>query len=161
MGYYDTAQVCMNGHCITGTTSTDSNRLSDYCPNCGAKTITKCPHCSADIRGEYHVDGVGLFAYTPTAPKYCHNCGNAYPWTEAEINATADVIQLDNSLSEEEKQQLVNSLPDLISETPKTKIAILLFKKSLSVVGKVTREAVTQFITNIGCELVKKMLLGE
>lgn len=161
MGYYDTAQVCLNGHCITGTASTNPNRLSDFCPDCGAKTIMKCPICSTDIRGEYHVDGIGLFAYAPTAPKYCHNCGNAYPWTEAEINATADVIRLDNSLSEEEKQQLVNSLPDLISETPRTKVATILFKKSLFVVGKITKEAVLQFIVTAGCELAKKQLLGE
>ena len=79
-GVYRTAQICKNGHVITSNTN-NTARLSNFCPECKAETISSCPKCNTPIRGKYDVPGViSISSYTP--PKYCHHCGHPFPWTE-------------------------------------------------------------------------------
>lgn len=78
MGYYDVAQICMNGHVINESCKEYPQHNQNFCDKCGEKTITKCEGCGADIRGNYNEPGVLVFAPMIT-PKYCHNCGKMYP----------------------------------------------------------------------------------
>ena len=82
--WYDTAQVCLNGHLITSRAQTSPRLQKKRCPVCGELAITKCPGCGTPIRGHYHgweVNGVG-----PTAPPaHCHDCGTPYPWTQRRL----------------------------------------------------------------------------
>jgi hypothetical protein len=50
--WYDTAQVCLNGHAIKDTVIKHPEHNKDFCDRCGAKTITACQVCNASIRGE-------------------------------------------------------------------------------------------------------------
>ncbi len=59
-GRYDTAQICMNGHIINSMSKSHPEHNKEFCDKCGARTITKCPHCNTPIRGHYH-EPLGFF----------------------------------------------------------------------------------------------------
>ena len=81
MGHHDTAQVCLTGHVITENYHRSPSLRQDFCKQCGAKTITQCQSCKAEILGDYHVEGVFVIgAGEPDPPKHCHKCGKPYPW---------------------------------------------------------------------------------
>ncbi len=156
MGHYTVGQVCLNGHPITGDAS--SEFAQGYCSKCGSPTICKCQHCGKPIHGDHHEEGV-LFCppYAPDA--YCYNCGEPYPWTEKAINSVAACIYEDEALSQELAGKLVESLPDIASETPASNLAVLRFNKALSAVGKFTADSIRQFVIDFGCEFAKRSLL--
>lgn len=79
--YYDTMQVCAEGHQITAFAKTSPQRCESRCSRCGAATFTGCPKCNAPVRGHYHVDGVSCGFGTPI-PTHCYQCGDAYPWAD-------------------------------------------------------------------------------
>ena len=156
MGYYLTGQVCLNGHPITDDVS--SGLSQSFCSECGAKTITHCPNCKSPIHGKYEVPSVFDISFTYRPDAYCYNCGNPYPWTEAAIKNTILLIQEDEELSDSSKDSLVSSLPDVITETPGTNLAVVRMKKALKTAGKFTADALRQFAIDFGCELARKSL---
>ena len=68
------------------------------------------------------------------------------------------MIQEEEELSDSMKESLTSSLPDIISETPGTNLAIVRMKKALMSAGKFTAEALRQFVIDFGCELAVKSL---
>ena len=74
---FDTMLVCEKGHLLTARLKSNPHRFAKRCPNCGAQTISKCPKCNTDIRGAAPNAAMG----PSTPPRYCHECGEAYPWT--------------------------------------------------------------------------------
>lgn len=151
------AKICLNGHVHVETYPLTKD---EYCEICGAKLISKCPHCNSTIK-EWNYNGV-IVAGKPnyTRPMYCRTCGKPYPWTESALEATILMIQEDTELSALERQNLESSLPDIISETPKTNLAMIRVKKALLTAGKFTADAIRQFVIDFGCELAKSALLG-
>lgn len=143
---------------ITPSIELSPELKQDYCSTCGAKTITNCPCCKAPIRGRLYDDDAIIIAPHPKVDSYCPNCGNPYPWTESALKSTALLIQEEDELSEQLKASLVESLPDIITETPRTNLAVVRVKKCLASAGKFTADAVRQFAIDFGCELVKKSL---
>lgn len=147
--------VCLNGHTLV-----TSRRISrtEFCEKCGAKMIDRCQECGAPIR-EWDYHGVIVFG-TPKYERasYCKNCGKPYPWTQAAIKAAAELVAEEDELDEAQRGKLVSSLPDIITETPKTQVAVVRFKKALTTAGKFTAEGLRQFAIDFGCELAKKQL---
>lgn len=158
MGYYHTAQICLNGHLISSTIDVDVDFNQNFCLRCGAKTIKNCPSCNSPIRGEYDDEFCVIIKGEFPVPSYCPDCGNPYPWTEQAINSAKMLIMEEDDLSEQSKYNLVESLPSLIVETPSTVLATTRTKKALSSVGKFTADALRQFVIDFGCELAKKSL---
>lgn len=158
MGYYRTAQICLNGHCISDSVDAYPQHSQPFCSQCGAPTITSCPSCSAKIRGDYHEDGLAYLSAKYTVPAYCYNCGEPYPWTKAAIDSLVDLISEDEELNTLQQEILAKSLPDIVAETPKTKVATTRIKKALLSAGKFTAEAIREFVIDFGCELAKSML---
>ena len=79
--WQDVQQVCLNGHQVTDSLGTDPQYGRQHCQKCGARTITKCPACNADIPGTYHYEGVvGGFESEPV-PEFCAGCGAPFPWS--------------------------------------------------------------------------------
>lgn|SRR5574337_743231 len=156
MGYYKIAQICRNGH----VQSTDVERHSPgpRCEECGAEGITKCPHCAAPIHGYYHVEGVLAIGERFSPPKYCHNCGKPYPWTEVRLQALHELISEMEGVSAEEKQRLNGSRDDLIADTPRTEVAVTRFKKALARAGPEVAIAMKKILIEVGTEAVKKSL---
>lgn len=157
MGYYHTAQVCLNGHMINDNVDEHPESNQNFCSKCGAKTITACPSCNAKIRGDYEC-GVVVIGGLTSVDSYCYNCGAAYPWTEAALQNTTLLIMEEEELSEQLKQSIVTSLPDIITETPGTNLATVRIKKCLASAGRFTADALRQFVIDFGCELAKKSL---
>lgn len=157
MGFYHTAQVCLNGHLITDSADIYPESHNPYCTRCGAKTITSCPSCSAPIHGDYDC-GVVVMGSEPTVDAYCYNCGKPYPWTEVAIQSARETIMEDDSFTDAAKKSMVESLPDIICETPKTNLAVVRLKKGLSSARKFTADAIRQFVIDFGCELSIKLM---
>lgn len=151
------AAICTNGHINCDSLGDEYNSADKFCPECGAPVIMQCPHCNSFIRGAYIVN----FDCLDTLDKpdaYCFNCGEAYPWTDAALKNAILVLQEEADLSPELKESTSASLPDIITETPGTNLAIIRLKKCLSSAGKFTSDALRQFVIDFGCELAKRSL---
>lgn len=94
--------------------------LPNFCPDCGAKTLSKCQKCSSFIM--INTDSVHC------RPNYCTVCGEAFPWTSTAI-ATAKEYTDELNLSDEDKETLKSTFVELTRDTPKTQIAVSRFKK--------------------------------
>lgn len=154
MDGYRFAAVCKNGHCI--------NHLLDrtftnekFCDECGAEVLVVCPSCKVGIRGLHYSYSVAD-STRYIVPAYCYSCGSAFPWTESAIQCAAAIIEEEECFSSDEKQRLIAVLPDIISETPKTNLAISRFNRALATAGKFTVEGIRQFVIDFGCEFVKR-----
>ncbi len=153
MGYYHPAQICLNGHVINDSIDSHPELNENFCSKCGAKTITSCPACGAPLHGDFDC-GSFLNLEPPSADAYCYNCGAPYPWTESALKSTALLLQEEELLTDAVKETLIHELPDIISETPKTKLAVLHIQKYLPTIGRFTADALKQFIIDFGCEYV-------
>lgn len=157
--YYDVAQICLNGHVVNSMVVFLPQSNQKHCSECGAETIITCLDCKAPIRGYYHVPGViGFFGYSK--PSYCHNCGKPYPWTTSGLEAAWELADELENLSDEEKQQLKDSFPDLMRDTPKTVVAETRFKKIMKKAGTEAYDAMKFILIDIVSEAVKKSVFG-
>lgn len=158
MGYYLTAQACLNGHQITGDAS-KGEFTENFCSRCGAETLTQCPTCKANIRGYYH-DPEGMVLSIPSwdLPSYCVKCGKEFPWTATALQAAKDLTDEIEGLTDEERQKAKESFGDLISDTPKTSVAVVRTQKLLKKAGPVAGKALRDIIVSVASEAAKKAL---
>lgn len=158
MAQYDVALICLDGHIINLFARSSPEHNTKFCPECGEPTISQCPKCKADIRGEYGERGIGVLGYEFSYPRYCHNCGAPFPWTERRTEQLRSFIEELEKLSDEEKSKLSRSIPDIISETPGTSTAALRFKKAIAKIGKESGKLLTEIIVKVASECVKQQL---
>ena len=120
--------ICLNGHQLTD--GADWNKpVTGYCKKCGKKLIDSCLNCHSTIKGYYYVDGVTVIGrHSVYVPKYCEACGKPFPWTETSIKALENLLTL-SQLDQQEQNELREAIPDLVSDTPKTKLAAYKWKK--------------------------------
>ena len=127
MTKYETAQICLNGHIITDETGKGQSK--NFCTDCGEPTIVTCPNegCNKPILGArieydplYGASRIGL--YTP--PHFCHGCGSPYPLTVSVLKAAEELILLEESVEISIKENVIDTLPDLLEDTPRTQIGI-------------------------------------
>lgn len=155
MGFYHTAQICLNGHIINGFLDKYPEHNQNFCNACGAKTISQCPSCNADIRGAYEWDFASDDAKVPS---YCHNCGKPYPWTQIAIDSTKELILLNDSASDKEKEYLNNNVQSLLVDTPKTKVVATKFKIFLKTARKEIGTGLKDILVDIISESAKKII---
>ncbi len=158
MDFYHVAQICKNGHLVNSKFDTSPNLSQQYCPICGAQTITACPECGSPLHGEYEVDGIVAIGFQTNVDAYCYSCGKPYPWTKSALLSASAIIYEEENLSDELKQSMVDSLEDIITETPNTTLASVRMKRCIHSAGKFTADALRQFVIDFGCDLVKKTL---
>ncbi|WP_082547607.1 DUF2321 domain-containing protein [Rhodanobacter sp. Soil772] len=157
--YYDTAQICLNGHVVSTFASSQPQSSQKFCAKCGAETIMGCAGCNTAIRGYYHVPGViGFFEYSK--PAYCYGCGKPFPWTAASLEAASELVDDLPTLSHEEKQQLKESFPDLVRDTPRTAVAEGRFKRLTKKAGTEAVGAMRSILIDVVSEAVKKSIFG-
>lgn len=156
-GYYDTAQVCTNGHAVNASTHEFPQHNQSHCQACGAATTTACGACKAEIRGDYHVPGVfGASHYR--VPAFCHNCGAAYTWTEKRLAAAQALAEEIEDLGEADRAILTTSLDDLVRDTPNATVAAVRFKKIVSKSGAVVAQGFKDILIDVVSETVKKLV---
>ena len=158
MFFYCVAQVCKNGHLINDQANVHILVNKDFCPKCGAETITSCPACRATIQGAYKTDTTVIPRSNSSLDSFCYNCGKPYPWTQAALLAAAGLIYEEECIPDDLKDRTVDSLKDIIVETPQTTLAATRIKKCLLSAGNFTAEGIRQFVIDFGCELAKKTL---
>ena len=158
--WYDTAQVCINGHVINPRAETEPEHNKSYCSECGAETITSCPNCEAKIRGKLHS---GNYFTLPMleAPKFCWTCGSPYPWTVSRLKAAHDLANEIKGISKEERKLLNLSIDELVGDTPQTNVAIVRFRKMMSKVGPELCDTFKKILIEIMSEAVKKQIWGQ
>lgn len=157
--YFDVAQICRNGHVINSMARYYPTSNSPHCAQCGEPTLVTCPHCDTDIRGFYHVPGVIGFAQY-SAPGFCHQCGRPFPWTEASLAAAKELVDTFESLSADDRTSLQGALPDLVRDTPRTKVAEAKYRTIMKKVGKDAYDGLRSILIDIASEAVKKSLFG-
>lgn len=158
--WYDTAQICMNGHVITTSARDSHSRRADYCSECGEKTILACPACSKAIRGYYHIPGVIYSGKDYRPPAFCHSCGSRYPWTERKISALKQLAHDQKSLNRKERTLLEESLDDIVRNTPNAIASAERFKYLVAKAGKSAADAFRQLLVDIASEVVVKKIWG-
>lgn len=154
--WYDVMQVCLNGHKITEYAKSQSESRQNHCAECGERTLDACPGCGSSIRGYRHIGGVFHLNET-LVPKYCIDCGAAFPWQLESIeNLTA--ILGEGALSQQDMEEVQAALPDLVRETARTESASLKTKRILGKLGKPVYEVAIKVISDVASETAKKTM---
>jgi len=177
-GWYDTAQICANGHVINWMSISKPEYNKKFCYKCGAPTINNCPNCNAPIGGYYHEAHVAyeeldtmvneilnpppetILDYT-IPPSFCPGCGKPYPWTEAKLKAAKELTDMLEELSLEERDLLKKSIDDIVLDTPQTPVAVNRFKILVAKVGRVAAEQLRALVVDIASETAKKIILEQ
>ena len=160
-GYYDVAQICLNGHLITDRADSAPQHGQKHCDKCGAETTTACGKCKTDIRGDYHhpdIMVVGSEAMSP--PSFCHECGAPYPWTQAALSAARELAAELENLKPEERKALAGTLEDLVADTPRSSVAALRFKKLATKAGREAGQALRNILHGVATDAVRGMIWG-
>ena len=160
MGKFCTAQVCLNGHVATSAADRNPELKEQYCSQCGEPTLTKCNSCESPIRGDYHVDGVFSFGGVYLPPAFCHNCGEAFPWTERRIESAVELLQAGADLPSEELEQFRADLNELSKDGPRVQVAAIRFNKTMAKVGASLPSGVRTVIIDVVSEAAKKAIWG-
>lgn len=157
MAEYKFAQVCLNGHPTTSDIQLSPERLSEFCPDCGEPTTTKCESCDASIRGYYYIGGIlTTRAYIP--PNYCFSCGTPFPWARRQLDAANALIEELEGLSDAEIKQLRTSIPDLAKDTPQTQVSAVRYKRLLGKAKGAAVKALENVVVNLATEGAKKLI---
>lgn len=145
--------VCLNGHQISVETDMDAE-IDEYCEKCGAKVTDECSNCHTKINGYLYMSGV---IETPhvSVPNYCLHCGKPYPWTETAIDSLEELINL-TQLDIQRQNDLKESIPDLIGDTPKATLAAYKWKKF----GQPILSVAKDIFVDIVSEATLKLLYG-
>jgi hypothetical protein len=155
------AELCLNGHVITGDIEEEPEKRSEFCKECGAKTIRNCPECGARLRGDHVVREAYHDRITRmTTPSYCHGCGTAFPWTNARIAAAKEHAAEIEGLDEHERQQLPGIIDDLASGGSRTELAAGRFNRIMKKVAPAVSSVFRKVVVDIASETAKKLLGG-
>jgi hypothetical protein len=157
---YMTAEVCLSGHVITSAIERAPEMTSKFCATCGAGTIHACPSCGTAIRGDYEVPGVVAIGFTYRPPNHCHNCGAAFPWTTAKIEAAQEHAAEIEGLDAAEKEQLQGAIADLAAGGARTELAASRFKRLMKKAGQTVGSGLYKVVVDVATEAAKKAIIG-
>lgn len=106
--WYDTMQVCLNGHVINDCFKAHPQFNRKFCEKCGTATIATCQKCGKDIPGYYHAAGIVSLVSKDKPPDRCGECGGAFPWT---VKKTPE-SERENGLSSSAANSVDSRQPD-------------------------------------------------
>ncbi len=156
---FDVAQICLNGHLVNEASKKSPQFSSKFCRKCGQRTIDKCPLCKAHISGLYQATGTpNIISPESPVPLYCHDCGKPYPWTQTTLDTAIELISGEDGLTPEEKATITKSLPDIITQTPRTPLAATKVKAVMEKMSGVGKEGFKQLLSDITTESAKPLI---
>lgn len=130
-----------------------------FCARCGSKAITNCPHCNRRIRGEPDVTWMAADALPPySIPAFCHACGKPYPWMMRIVEEVKEQIELEQSLSADDKATLKTDVEDIAHNSPCAESAAKRVKAILQKVGGVAGSTLREVFVNVASDTLKKIL---
>lgn len=160
MTTYDVGQVCLNGHEINSFHREQPELSRDYCPQCGAKTITACPQCGALIRGGSRGGFNGYQRWGMDVTPYCPDCGKPYPWTEELLKAAEQLAFELEELTPHDRELLAHSWEHIIAETPQSEVTVLRVKKLLRKVSPEIAKVIMAQVFKLAAPAVAAMFTG-
>jgi hypothetical protein len=159
LGWWDVAQICLNGHMISQQVVAERDHSQAFCSRCGKATVMACRHCRAPIRGVYHVPGTYVLDDV-ALPSYCLGCGRPYPWTETQVLAAKELANELEHLKPQEREALKRTIDDLLTETPRTQLAVTRFKRLMVKAGPDAGIALREMLVNVLSEAVRRAIWG-
>ena len=94
---------------------------------------------------------VSFARYNP--PSFCQSCGSPFPWTSNRIQAAIDLAEIE--LDEADKKVFEQSVGELVTDSPQTKVAATRIKKILVKAGSTFGDAIREILVNIASETAK------
>jgi hypothetical protein len=159
------ARICMNGHLrdfkravtIPGRPGLDrpiERGEQGFCKRCGDPLIIECPDCRELIDGDdIDYDGNPL-------PAFCADCGKPYPWTRRKIEVARERIELEQGLTQQQKDELKTDIEDIAHNRPRAGNAVIRAKAILSKAGGTAGPAIREIIVSVASDAMKRVLLG-
>lgn len=157
--------ICEKGHLQTSILESSENYENLYCKECGSKIIDRCPHCNAEIQGgiAYHTVERDIVYNQPTVdtqkylnntvPKYCHNCGKPYPWTENFLKTYKEILSLELEDEEELQNKIYNATEELVKNNFDLKSPVArLLKSLLNKAGDLAKGIVVDTVSSVASE---------
>lgn len=157
--WYDVGQICENGHLINSATKDSPDNNKNFCDKCGAKTITTCEKCNAEIQGYHHYPNVFGSTKIPV-PSFCIECGEPYPWTKTRIEAAKELSK-ELGLSQEDVKTLDSSIEAIVKDTPAGTLSATKFKSIINKVKGPIVDALRDILVDIISETAKKIIWPE
>lgn len=152
---YSGATICLNGHIVSKAQANSQK----YCSVCGKETFSRCLNCRASLRGLWETPGVIVVGpRNYTKPFYCYECGAPYPWTQNILDNAVELLSLDDDLDEISKDLIKTAIPELITDTPTTPIAVAKYRKGVSKAVSFIGESLRQLLVDVVSETAKKAL---
>ena len=153
---YMTAELCLNGHVISGDVENEPEKTSKFCSQCGAETVHACPNCTVPLRGDhiYH----DTITWMIDTPKYCYSCGTAFPWTSAKIAAAKEHAGEIEGLDEADRKQLQEVIDDVAADGPRTNLAVSRFKRFLTKAGPAVGNVAYKIVVDVASDAAKKLI---
>lgn len=142
--YYDVAQICTNGHVITGNSMEFPQHKQKFCSKCGAS-----------INGNVSGTNVGIWN---DLPLHCHECGKPYPWTDAILKAAQELADMADNLTDGEREELKEDIGDLISNAPRAPAAAHRAKALATKAG--IKDGLISIFSNIASDTLVKFMRG-
>lgn len=150
-GRFCNAQICIKGH----VHSSDGSpfKRQDHCTKCGAVCIDVCQRCNVPIRGR-----PAYSAADYDRPSFCHGCGNPYPWMDDKLNTARDLLQNDDQLTSDDRDELCELLKFVMSD-PKAELApakTTLIRMKLQKAAEPIRDAFLTLLAKYAAEMSKE-----
>lgn len=158
--YYDSALICLSGHIINESTNEYSEKNSNYCALCGEITISKCDKCNAIIRGTLFIDK-RPFESIETAPNFCYQCGNQFPWLVKNIEAALEIATQSSGNGNINRIELKNDLLELAKDTPATSVTAFKISKIIKNLPENALKIFNNLLVEIISETAKKIIFGK
>jgi len=160
---YDVQQVCENGHQITGCYEYTPEDRKDFCTECGAKTIIKCPDCGQDIQGYKLGDismGYSQECIAPvgdcSVPKYCLACGKPYPWTKKKIETAIQILVEFGDLEDKEKETIEQDVESIAKDIPQAELSARRIRRILERCKDLSYEFLLEFASRTAAKIFKE-----
>ncbi len=122
------------------------NERQNFCAECGEPSIVACPSCETVILHERR------------RPAYCGVCGKPFPWTETAIQAAFEFTDELDALDSQDKSGLKAAVPDLVSDTARTPLAISRVQTLFAKIGKPAAQTLSQILVSVLTEEAKRQL---
>lgn len=169
--------ICKKGHLQTSILGFSEKYENLYCKECGSEIIDVCPNCNSIIQGGtfevkkeielYNTDFFSPGYYEkeyriPTSyiPKYCHNCGKPYPWTEDFLNTYKDALSLVLGNEKELQNKIYNATEELVKNNFDLKSPMAtFFKLLLNKAGDLTKDVVVNTLSSVASEQFLQFLI--
>jgi hypothetical protein len=94
--------------------------------------------------------------------KHCGECGTLYPWTQRKrkIEEAQKWLAESSQVSDKQKSELIESVPDLAVQSTRTELAISRFRNFLGELSSnpTVCAVLTNILGNLATEPVKKLL---